>query len=398
MAILMQLLIAEGCAIGHGPFFRVGATKHHLNLFSCLVGRTSKGRKGSALDFVTWVMAEVDCPWVGTCLSSGLSSGEGLIYAVRDQLIKKEQIKKNGKNTGEEQENIVDYGVEDKRLLVTEGEFSRALKAMSREANILSEVLRSAWESGNLRSMVKTNPYRATDAHISILGHITSEELKQSLKTCDFFNGFANRFLWLCVQRSRVLPFGGDIGKIKAKIKEEIAQLKAAINWARDVGEIHRSPEANEYWASIYGELTAEIPGRFGAAIGRAEAQVLRLSMILALLDQRLIIEVAHIKAAKALWNYCLDSARYLFLGQLDDPHAQKILSALRQTNGTGLTRAEISINVFQRNLIKSKMQAALTYLPRLGLAFFERYETPGRPGERWFATAKKDFADEETE
>ncbi len=85
---------------------------------------------------------------------------EGLIYAVRDQLIKKEQIKKNGKNTGEEQENIVDYGIEDKRLLVTEGEFSRALKAMSREANILSEVLRSAWESGNLRSMVKTNPYR----------------------------------------------------------------------------------------------------------------------------------------------------------------------------------------------------------------------------------------------
>jgi hypothetical protein len=398
IAILVQLLIAEGCAIGHGPFFRVGATKHYLNLFSCLVGRTSKGRKGSALDFVTWVMEQVDCPWVGTCVSSGLSSGEGLIYAVRDQLIKTEQIKKGGRNTGEEQENIVDYGVEDKRLLVTEGEFSRALKAMSREANILSEVLRSAWENGYLRSMVKTNPYRATDAHISILGHITGEELQQSLKTCDFFNGFANRFLWLCVQRSRVLPFGGKIENIKAKIKEEIAQLQATINWARDVGEIHRSPAANKYWASIYEELTAEIPGRFGAAIGRAEAQVLRLSMLLALLDQVLIIEEAHIRAAKALWSYCLDSARHLFLNQIDDPHAQKILAALRQTNGTGLTRAEISNEVFQRNLTKNKMQAALTYLRRLDLAHFERYETQGRPGERWFATAKKDFADEEIE
>ncbi len=52
MAILIQLLIAEGCAIGHEPFFRVGATRHHLNLFACLVGRTSKGRKGSALDLL----------------------------------------------------------------------------------------------------------------------------------------------------------------------------------------------------------------------------------------------------------------------------------------------------------------------------------------------------------
>jgi hypothetical protein len=299
MAIMSQLLIAEGCAIGHGPFFKVGATKHHLNLFACLVGRTSKGRKGSALDFVTWVMAEVDCPWVGTCLSSGLSSGEGLIYAVRDQLIKTEQIKKGGKYTGETQEAVVDCGVEDKRLLVTEGEFSRALKAMSRESNILSEVLRSAWESGNLRSMVKTNPYRATDAHISVIGHITGEELQKSLVECDFFNGFANRFLWTCVQRSKILPFGGKV--FLKDLKEEIDQLTSAIQWARDVGEIDRSPEANEFWASIYGELTAEIPGRFGAATGRAEAQVLRLSMIFALLDQRLVIEVAHIKAAQAL-------------------------------------------------------------------------------------------------
>ncbi len=192
------------------------------------------------------------------------------------------------------------------------------------------------------------------------------------------------------------MPFGGDIGKIKAKIKEEIALLTSAINWARDVGEIHRSPEANEDRASIYGELTAEIPGRFGAAIGRAEAQVLRLSMILALLDQCLKIEVAHIKAAKALWNYCLDSARYLFLGEIDNPQCHYTLWRSARRNGKGLTRAEISSEVFQRNLTKSKMQAALTYLRHLRLAFFDRYETPGRPGERWFATAKKDLADEE--
>jgi hypothetical protein len=273
MSILVQLLIAEGCAIGHKPFFRVGATKHYLNLFGCLVGRTSKGRKGSALDFVVWLMKEVDCPWVGTCLTSGLSTGEGLIHAVRDQLIKKEQVKKGGKYTEEIQEYVADFGVDDKRLFITEGEFSRPLKAMNRESNILSEVLRSSWDHGNLRTMVKTNPYRATDAHVSIVGHITREELKKSLLECDFFNGFANRFLWLCVQRSRILPFGGEISL--SDLAEEIAQLKETILWARNVEEMDRSKEANEFWASIYGELTTDIPGRVGAAIGRAEGQVL---------------------------------------------------------------------------------------------------------------------------
>src|SRR5258706_15687060 len=64
IAILVQLLAAAGCAIGHGPHFMVGATKHFVNLHCCLVGRTSKGRKGTALDCVTWIMKETDPLWV----------------------------------------------------------------------------------------------------------------------------------------------------------------------------------------------------------------------------------------------------------------------------------------------------------------------------------------------
>jgi hypothetical protein len=60
-------------------------------------------------------------------------------------------------------------------------------------------------------------------------------------------------------------------------LAEEIAQLKETILWARNVEEMDRSKEANEFWASIYGELTTDIPGRVAAAIGRAEGQVLRL-------------------------------------------------------------------------------------------------------------------------
>jgi hypothetical protein len=387
IAIQVQLLAAAGCAIGHGPYFAVGATPHHTNIFSCLVGRTSKGRKGSALDFVVWVMKEVDCPWVGTCLTSGLSSGEGLIFAVRDQLKKKEQVKKGGKYTGDVQEYIADFGIDDKRLFVTESEFSRPLKAMSRESNILSEVLRSAWDHGNLRSMVKNNPYHASNAHIAIVGHITREELSKSLLECIFFNGFSNRFLWLCVQRSKILPFGGELSL--GDLYPEVGELKAAVEWARQVEEMERDQQANELWESVYGELTADMPGRFGATIGRGEGQVLRLSMIYALLDKSQTIRAVHLQAALALWKYCTDSARYLFLGSFDNPHAEKIFKALCK-HPKGMTRSEINIEVFQRNLPKPKMSDALNYLRRLSLARCEMEHTAGRPSERWFPNHRK--------
>lgn len=387
MAIQAQLLIASGCAIGHGPYFRVGATKHYANLAACLVGRTSKGRKGSALDFVVLLMNEVDCPWTGTCMTSGLSSGEGLIHAVRDQLTKKEQVKKNGKYTGQIQEYVADFGVDDKRLFVTEPEFSRPLKAMSRESNILSEVIRSTWDHGNLRSMVRNNPYKATGAHVAIVGHITREELYVSLVECNFFNGFANRFLWLCVQRSKVLPFGGEfaLGDVKAEINE----LRAAIEWARGVEEMERDSAANSLWKSVYEELSADIPGKFGAAIGRGEGQVLRISMIYALLDKSRIIKATHLKAALALWKYCVASARHLFLSRLDNPHAAKIFTALRQ-KPEGMTRTELRVEILQGNLSKAKTDEAFNYLRRLELAYCVTEATDGRSTERWFATQKQ--------
>lgn len=394
IAILVQLLIAAGCAIGHRPHFMVGATKHFVNLCCCLVGRTSKGRKGTALDWVTRIMGETDFPWAKGCITSGLSSGEGLIYAVRDPLKKKEQVRKNGKYTDEVQEVTADFGVEDKRLLVIESEFSRSFKVMNRETNILSEIIRCSWDHGNLRSLVKTNPYSASDAHISILGHITREELRKSLSDdCSFFNGFANRFLWVCVQRSQLLPFGGSLDL--EDLRPELDSFREAICLACGVEEVKRDEEGNEFWESIYPELSAEIPGKFGAAIGRAEGQVIRLAMLFALLDKSKWIRAVHLSVAQALWKYCVDSARHLFLSQLDDPNAQKVLLALR-TNPGGMTRAEISSQVFQHHLSKSKIDEALAYLRGLNLADFASIETLGRPTERWFSIVKTESADQE--
>ena len=47
-ALLMNFLLMFGSAVGHGPHFMVGDTRHGGNLFAVLVGETAKARKGSS--------------------------------------------------------------------------------------------------------------------------------------------------------------------------------------------------------------------------------------------------------------------------------------------------------------------------------------------------------------
>ncbi|MDP7360009.1 MAG: hypothetical protein QF828_16515, partial [Pseudomonadales bacterium] len=84
-----------------------------------------------------------------------------------------------------------------------------SLKLMNREGNILSATLRQAWDSGTMTQLIKNNPTKATDAHISLIGHISKEELLRYLKDVEQANGFANRFIWCCSKRERLLPEGG---------------------------------------------------------------------------------------------------------------------------------------------------------------------------------------------
>ena len=78
---------------------------------------------------------------------------------------------------------------------------------MSRANNTLSTILRTAWDGGSLYILTRQNSARVNlNPHISIVGHITEEELQKEMADCDVFNGFANRFLWLSVKRSKILP------------------------------------------------------------------------------------------------------------------------------------------------------------------------------------------------
>jgi hypothetical protein len=82
---------------------------------------------------------------------------------------------------------------------------------LAREGNTLSAVVRQAWDGEPLQTMVRNDPLRATGAHIGIVGHITRDELLRYLTATELANGFANRFLLVGVERSKLLPFGGAL-------------------------------------------------------------------------------------------------------------------------------------------------------------------------------------------
>ena len=368
-----------GNVIGPGPYFRVESDQHRTNLYAVLVGDTGKSRKGTAKGRAVEMFQNADPEWLKNC-GGGLSSGEGLLWAVRDKIEKRVAVREKGHITGYEMEEV-DPGMPDKRLQVVEPEFARVLKVASREGNILSEIVREAWDIGNLGNKTKNSPAKATGAHISIIGHITQDELLRCLSETEQANGYGNRFLWPCVRRSKYLPDDED-RRLDAQIVANLQErIQIAVNFAHGVGEMHRDEIARAGWRRVYGGkgkpgLSDGKPGLMGAMLARAEAQVLRLSMIYALLDKSAVIRLEHLKGALALWEYCERSARYIFGDALGDPTVDTVLQALRNAPG-GLTRSDISA-LFARHKPVQEVARALGALAGLGLASFAREEQRG--------------------
>ncbi len=380
-ALLFQFLTAFGNLIGHDQYIVADGARHCLNLYGVLVGQSSKGRKGTSWNHIANLMEHVEPEWRQGCVGNGLSSGEGLIWEVRDPIEETRPIREKGRHTGEYETFIANHGEADKRLLVIESEFANVLKVMAREGNTLSPVIRSAWDCGNLKTMVKNSPANATGAHISIVGHITRDELRRLLTQTESANGFANRFCWLAVKRSKCLPDGGSIHTVN--FDDVVAELQSAVNFAKDFVEITRDPEAKKQWRDVYPSLSEAQPGMSGAVIGRAEAQVMRLSAIYALLDKSRLIRPEHHEAAMALWRYCEQSARWIFGTSTGNRNADKIFAALRHAPN-GMTKTEISVEVFNRHASSADIDEALRLLHGLRMASFQVENSGGAPIQRW--------------
>ncbi len=381
-AVLAQFLVAFGNVLGRSVYQTVGIKKHFGNLNLAIVGRTSKSRKGTSWSWIESLLAGVDPEWFDSRVQTGLSSGEGLISAVRDDTQKREPVRNKETNKVESYQNVItDHGTEDKRLLVVEEELASVLRMVQRDGNILSAVLRQLWDGGRLRTMTRNHPLKATDAHGSVIGHITREELLKSLEQTEVANGFCNRFLWVAARRSKLLPEGGE----PVDLTDFVAALKECISMAHASRRILRTADAREYWHSIYADLTQERGGVLGLVTTRAEAQVLRLSSLYAVLDCVAEIRTEHLESALAFWDYCVRSCTWIFGQSTGDADTDELLDALRKAGEKGMSRTDIR-DFFSKHKAAKDIVRLLGRLHEAGLVTFRMEATAGRSVERWWS------------
>lgn len=364
MALLAQFLACFGTLIGRSAHYAVEASRHFGNEFVVLVGPSSKGRKGSSWDHVERLVEAVDPTFTSSCVSSGMSSGEGLIAAVADD-----------ETDGD--------GGSDKRRLVVEPEFAQVMKVLTREGNTLSPVIRNAWDGKTLQTMVRNAPLRASGAHIGIVGHITKDELLRHVNGTELANGFFNRFMLVAVKRSKKLPFGGALDA------RDLHRVRDAVTAATRFASVLEEPltfddEARERWIAAYDDLSEGQPGLWGAATARAEAHTVRLALLYAVLDCAPAIRIEHLEAALGFWRYASGSAHWVFGDSLGDPTADEIWQ-LAKLHPDGVTRTQVS-DLFSRNKKAREIDRALGALVDAGRLQREEHRTgtAGRPATVW--------------
>jgi hypothetical protein len=382
-ALLLQYLTYAGNMMGRNPFVRRANANHYPNIFALIAGRTARSRKGTSAQDIRTVMERVDPDWVRDNVKSGISSGEGIIEMVRDaryEIDKKTQMPV-----------CIDPGVSDKRLLLDEREFSSALSKMKQETNIVSRVLREAWDGipPVLATRTKHKPSVATAPLISMVAHITMDELRQKLEKLSLSDGFGNRFLYVCVDRSQLLPFGGnfDSTTLDTLAQKTLESVRAA----QTRSEIEIAEQAKPLWASIYTAVEGAPPtnGLIDHLTARAAPQMLRLAMLYALLDRASQITAPHIEAAHALWRFCEESAGYIFSNLSSDHVADTILRELIDIRPAGMIQRNIIHDIFGRNVRALEIREALRKLEAVGKVRREMKAHPsgrGRPAETWFA------------
>jgi hypothetical protein len=375
VGVLGSLLVGFGNACGRGPHVMVGRVRHGTNLQLTLVGNTSSARKGTAWAEARFLLSLADPEWKRERMVNGLVSGEGVIHHVRDPVTK----------PGEDgDEKTIDAGVTDKRLMCVEDEYGRVLAAGGRQGSTLLHVLRSAWDGDRLGNLTRNSAETASGAHISVLGHVTAAELLRDLTETDRASGFANRVLWLYVRRSKELPFGGELSP--EQVEAFGFELRQALEHARRFDRVEWGDDARAIWVERYPHLTRDRPGLTGAILSRAEAQVLRLALVYALLDRSRKLRAEHVGAALALWGYAENSVRFVFSDMVGDPVADAILAQLRR-RPDGVSRTEIR-DLFHKHGNRERIEQALSALENAGLARTDRRPSGGRPIEMWFAIA----------
>ncbi len=383
-AIATNFLAYLSCAIGRGTFLQIGNTEHHPRIFSLHVGRSGRGRKGDSLGLVIKIdeliraHAPMLCPQIHR---GGLSSREGLAALIHD---------------GYAQGSQEVPAITDKRLWVVESEFANVLQQSRRKGNTLSTALRDCWDGVCIKPATKNNRVFASNPHVCLSGAITPNELTALMSSKDLSNGFANRFLIVWAERTKITAFpqptpAKEIEYLATRTREVLNFAKADSHLESNWLQMELSPSGKWHYGQMYRNVLAQDLGseRISAILERRAPMLLRLAMVFALCDLSTKIEIAHLDAALAWITFCSDSVQYVFSTAKEAALTERVSRnsnlLLQYLSDQGqATRSDILRECFKGHLNKLEIDACLDNLlnsspPQILVKQIERIE--GKPG-----------------
>lgn len=314
-SILGMFMTSFGNAIGRQPHVMFYGHDEPGLLFTLIVGKWARGRKGTAWNAVRKLFQQAEPEWSAKDIESGLQSSEAMIEAVADS--------PNG----------------DPRLLILETEFARFIAAMSAQRKFASR-MRTAYDGETLAARrVKQPPLISTQHMISIIGMITPGELLALQKMS---GGLESRMLYFYsapARKTRTDPFVVDESEISLadEVREAIGHawdsilvscgpITAELIELRGIAPSTKFPIADDVadrWKDEIEPAIEDVADAVGADYerytARAQTHVIRLALLYALADGASEIDWPHVNAAMALTEFCMFSARRIF-SVPDDP------------------------------------------------------------------------------
>ena len=390
VAVAANVLALFCCAVGRVAFQRIGDALIHARLYLLIVGKSGKSRKGTAEHTPREVFRRADAILRERHQTNdrlrihagGLSTGEGVAWAIRDP---REPDEKTGKGG--------DLGVIDKRLMVIESEFANVLAQVKREGNILSSTIRNLWDGRDVEPLTKTSQLTATNPHVVIVGHITGYELREKSTENDAANGLLNRFAMLAVHRPKLVPLptptpDAVLDGLAARLADAIDYATQGNPHGHNAHEILMTPDARDVWCELYPQITRDRNGLAGSRMARSEVYCRMLAMVFALLDKRSHIEPGDLLSAMAWVEYWHQSITFVFLtGEADNELDDFTKSVLAQvTAKPGVKLSEIQEHWKRKRIpeVKASLETLLNLAPPL-IEMRRDPNTGGRVAQRYY-------------
>jgi Protein of unknown function (DUF3987) len=385
--MMFQLVGLVGNAMDRICYVKLGPKKHYPVFDICLIGNSFHGKKGTALDeLIENALRKIPKKAEGSAIANWyharanigkVSTPQGVIKQICNRI---EIDAENSK--GEPIKRVVEPGSEDKRLMIIEREFGSLLEMMKRYPE-LSPFLRDLVDCPDeISFMIKGNKdnyqLTATGPHVSLIGHITPEELREKLPKGELTNGLANRILWVYAAKSKEIR-----RQLKREQEEQRDQklrpllerlehvvLRAMDYEDRNGGEVRLNDEADEYWdTEVYNRLTPPLGTAPPSMVSeRGMMWVMRIALVLALCEDVRVITRAHLDAALAMWDYAEATAIFQFPTIIGTKSVDDISAELRGAGKKGLTRTEIRKRVGSR-ASSSDIEQGLKDMEKLGMA-----------------------------